>query len=115
MTQKNGPPKEVEGRPAPPGRPSTNVTSPHQGADTGILADTCQQLRTRHAASWRLPGGDPWSYEPPTAGYEAAALHLLACGLVPAPNVPALHEMWKANVESRRAVQVIAERWGLVA
>ena len=112
-----GPPiKKVKGRREPPGRPSTtNVTSTHQSADTGILADTCQQLRTRHAASWRLPGGDPWNYKPPTAGYEAAALHLLSSGLLPAPNVPAMREMWKANTESRRAVQVIAERWGLVA
>ena len=78
-------------------------------------------LRARRVASWRLPvlescgRSDPWHYEPPTTGYEAAALHLLELGLTPAPNIPAMQAMWTAGGESRRAVQIVAERWELAA
>jgi hypothetical protein len=51
---------------------------------------------------------------PPTRGYEPAALYLLDLGLLPAPNLEGLREMWAAGGESRRAAQVIARRWDLV-
>jgi hypothetical protein len=48
-------------------------------------------------------------------GYADAALHLLECGLLPAPNLDGLRLMWKAGGHSRHAAQLIAERWELVA
>jgi hypothetical protein len=116
----NGPPIEVEGRTTPHhqgGRPSTDQLD----TDTEDSNSTCQQMRARRAASWRLPvidcgRSDPWRYpEPGERGYGDAAAHLLALGLTPAPNAPALRAMWKAGNESRHAAQVVAERWGLVA
>jgi len=80
------------------------------------------QLCRRRAASWRLPvldssgRPDPWHYEPSgTTGYKDAVVHLLSLGLTPAPDLLALQAMWRADAESRRAAQVVAERWGLVA
>jgi hypothetical protein len=80
------------------------------------------ELHRRRSASWRLPvldsgRADPWLYEdgPALRGYEDAALHLMSLGLTPAPDLPALQAMWKAGAESRRAAQVVAQRWGLVA
>jgi hypothetical protein len=59
---------------------------------------------------------DPWRYDGPgVRGYEDAAHHLLAHGLTPAPNIPAMREMWKAGAESRWAVQIITQRWELAA
>jgi hypothetical protein len=77
-----------------------------------------RQLRRRRAASRRLPvlesgNADPWHYEPPTAGYEAAAAHLLGCGLLPAPNREGLRLMWSRGSHSRQAAELIAERWEL--
>ncbi len=46
-------------------------------------------------------------------GYKDAALHLLGAGLLPAPNVVALRSMWAAGGRSRRAAQLIADRWEL--
>jgi hypothetical protein len=100
---------------------TASQTRPHHTDQVGHEPTaTVRQLGARRAASWRLPAldsgrSDPWHYLAPTAGYEAAALHLLAHGLTPAPNVPAMREMWKADLDSRRAVQIIAERWKLVA
>ena len=76
-------------------------------------SDLSRQLRVRRAASWRLPGGDPWGHREPVGerGYPQAALHLLMAGLIPAPNWPALKSMWKSSSESRRAAQIVAERW----
>jgi hypothetical protein len=48
-------------------------------------------------------------------GYADAALHLLECGLLPAPNLDGLRLMWKAGGQWRQAAQLIAERWELVA
>jgi hypothetical protein len=85
------------------------------------MSRTPYQLRCRRSASRRLAildsgRADPWVYEPPgVSGYEAAARHLLDHGLVAAPNLPALREMWKAGGESRRVAQVIFEWWDLVA
>jgi hypothetical protein len=79
------------------------------------------QLRRRRGASYRLPVLDschsnPWWCELPSErGYAQAAEHLLNCGLTPAPNLAALRSMWKAGGASRRAAQVIAERWELAA
>ena len=101
-------------RPAPPqNRPSRNATN-------------AVSITRRREASWRLPvlesgRSDPWYYEPPTncetafRSYEDAARHLLSVGLTPAPNLTALHAMWKSGGQSRRAAQVIAARWGLAA
>jgi hypothetical protein len=48
-------------------------------------------------------------------GYREAAEHLLALGLTPAPNLPALRAMWTAGSETRRIAGIIAQRWGLAA
>lgn len=110
MSARNGPPKDD--RP-PENREPINSFSGRHATPT---ATNCKgQLRRRRDASRRLPGGDPWHYEPLTVGYEPAARHLLALGLTPAPNVAAMREIWKANAESRRIVQIIVERWEVVA
>jgi hypothetical protein len=49
------------------------------------------------------------------AGYEDAASHLLAAGLLPAPNVVALRSMWKAGGRSRRVAQIIAHSWEMAS
>jgi len=103
------PPKTTK-KPAPPqSRQSRN--SPN----VNIITSRCR----RRDASWRLPAlesgrFDPWHYEPPTAGYEDAAAHLLELGLTPAPDIPALQAMWKSGRDSRAVAQLIVERWGLV-
>jgi hypothetical protein len=56
------------------------------------------------------PNADESTAVPPTRGYEPAALYLLDLGLLPAPNLEGLREMWAAGGESRRAA-VIARRW----
>ncbi len=75
-----------------------------------------KQLRNRRAAAQRLPvlgcgRSDPWHYEPMTAGYAAAARHLMEQGLTPAPDVPALQELWQHGGEDQRLAVTIAERW----
>lgn len=73
-------------------------------------------LRRRRAASYRLPPlasgrRDPWFYDPPgQRGYEAAALHLLEHGLMPAANREGLQTM-----HDRQAAQLITDAWELVA
>jgi hypothetical protein len=79
-----------------------------------------QQLRTRRAASWRLPvlesgQSDPWWYAPPCAGYEDAAAHLLELGLTPAPNREGLRQMWMHGGQRRVDAELIAELWELAA
>ena len=69
----------------------------------------------RHAANRSEPLAcgcrDPWRYPPPGArGYEAAALHLLKHGLLPAFNREGLQAM-----RNRRAAQRITQAWELVA
>jgi hypothetical protein len=49
--------------------------------------------------------------EPSTRGYADAAEHLLALGLTPAPNVPALRDMWREGGETQRAAYRIATAW----
>lgn len=107
------PPKRK--RPALAGEPSRNCIG------TAQSSVYTQQLRTRRAASRRLPvlgdsgRSDPWWYEPTTVGYESAALHLLDLGLLPAANPDGLLEMWRRGGRARQAAQFIAERWELVA
>ena len=102
--RENGPPEEER----PPKGPINSLGS-HHTTPTGI--EYSRGLRRRRAAGWRLPGGDPWRYEPPTAGYELAAAHLLEAGFPPAPCLLAMRQMWKSGPESRRIAQAVAERW----
>lgn len=97
-----------------------HTTKPNSVSRTTSLTDSGTQCRMRRAASWRLPvldsrRADPWWYEPPSAGYEAAAHHLLGHGLTPAPNVTALRGMWNCGGAGRAAAEIVAERWGLTA
>jgi hypothetical protein len=87
-SQQNGAPKE-DGAPQGPDSLRSRHSQPDTHQDTG----TDQQLRA----------------------YECAASHLLAVGLTPAPDVPALRVMWKAGPESRRMAQIIADRWELAS
>jgi hypothetical protein len=141
MSPRNGPPKEVEAG-APhhqDDRPTTTTRriSSHHTTDradntkqqpkspgAALVRVPCHgprapqdvptQLRRRRAAVQRMPGSDPWCYEPPgVRGYPETAQHLLAHGLTPAPNLPALQAMWKAGDDDLNAARTIAERWGL--
>jgi hypothetical protein len=47
--------------------------------------------------------------------YEAAAAHLLAVDLTPAPDVPALRAMWARGGASRRMAEIIAHRWEMAS
>jgi hypothetical protein len=114
VTTRTGPPgkrKAWSASPSVQANPKTTVTTTNQR-----IQDSADQPRRRRAASWRLPAldscrRDPWWYEPPTAGYEQAAMHLLELGLPPAPNPEAMTAMWTAGAEGRRLARVIAERW----
>lgn len=44
-------------------------------------------------------------------GYRDAALHLLAEGLLPAPNVEALRALWRRGGEDQQLARRIAEDW----
>lgn len=83
-----------------------------------------RQMARRRAAARRLvPLGcgcaDPWPCrctDPPLSnlvldGYREAAQHLLALGLTPAPNLPAMRAMWRRGGEDRHLVGRIAELW----
>ena len=94
--------------------PCSHHATPTRNDDTG----SARQARRRRAASWRLPElesrrSDPWWYAPPTAGYEAAADHLLELGLMPAPNRDGLRAMWKRGGHHRRGAERIAHAWAL--
>ncbi|MGH6683965.1 MAG: hypothetical protein ACRECA_08620 [Pseudolabrys sp.] len=99
-------------------RPTTTYNTSHR-EETGYLHHsdlTPVQMRARRGGSRRLPvlgsgRSDPWWYEPPIAGYPEAAEHLLAAGLLPAPNIAALQDMWKRGGRSRHVARLIAERW----
>jgi hypothetical protein len=115
--QRTGPAKK-EG--APEG-PNVEISGHHTTNTLDIIDDngSVRQARLRRAASWRLPPkksgyrSDPWFYEPPTAGYVAAAHHLLDHGLIPAPNIAAMQLMWRQGGPQRRAAARIAEAWNL--
>jgi hypothetical protein len=100
----NGPPDEER----PPKGPINSLGS-HHTTPAGI--EYSRGIRRRRAASWRIPGGDPWRYEPPVGGYEEAAMHLLELGLTPGLCLPAMRQMWRDSPESRRVVRIISERW----
>jgi hypothetical protein len=84
-------------------------------------------LRRRREAAYRLPPlpcghVDPWTCRHPgepsarqVDGYHAAAVHLLGHGLLPAPNLPALREMWRRGGRDQALVRHIAERWEVAA
>jgi hypothetical protein len=80
-------------------------------------------LRRREAAR-RLPPlecgcSDPWPcrrFDPPPSsrsvdGYRDAALHLLAEGLIPAPNIKAMRELWRRGRDEQNLARTISELW----
>jgi len=99
-----------------PGSKATLTNCDIRGTDFTHIA---RHLRARRTASWRLPvhdcgrRSDPWWYEPPTAGYEKAAAHLIELGLTPAPNRGGLHRMWRRGGYQRRDAELVAARWEL--
>jgi hypothetical protein len=119
----NGPPENDEGGALT--SPADVEVDSHTTNATDVTA-IAVQLRRRRAASYRLPvldsgRADPWYYDRPepsertVEGYCAAATHLLALGLVPAPDLDAMRLMWRRDVEQRRLAQYIAERWEVAA
>lgn len=86
-------------------------------------------LRRRRAATYRLPvldcgHADPWTCKCSDSdnatdqyidGYRDAAQHLLAQGLTPAPNLPAMRGMWKRGGDDQRLAVRIAQRWEIAA
>lgn len=110
------------------GRPGGGTETAEQLAKaTPEYTSYARGLRRRRAASRRLPvldsgRSDPWAAhdagfsgnteKPTLRGYAEAAHHLLAHDLTPAPNAPALRQMWKDGGDDRSAAQVIAEHWG---
>jgi hypothetical protein len=102
----------------PPKGPIDSIHA--EGTESHYTTDR-RRLHLRRAASWRLPvqesgrRADPWFYDPPTAGYEAAVHHLLGHGLTPTPNHAALRDMWRCGGADQAAAEIIAKRWGLVS
>ncbi|OWL92844.1 hypothetical protein B7435_33390 [Mycolicibacterium peregrinum] len=87
-------------------------------------------LRRRRAATYRLPvhdcgHADPWTCkchddsdtttDQYIDGYRDAAQHLLAQGLTPAPNLPAMRGMWKRGGDDQRLAMRIAQLWEVAA
>lgn len=103
--------------PAPPGpSASTTTINGQQTANTQESTTPVRRLCARRAASQRLEGGDPWSYPPPgERGYQAAALHLLEVGLLPAADREGLRLMYRRGGSCRQAAEFIAERWDMAA
>jgi hypothetical protein len=97
----------------PPKGPINSLGSHHTTPADDHSTGSARQARCRRAASWRIVGGDPWRYGSPTAGYEAAADHLLELGLTLAPNRDGLRLMWKRSRHHRRAAARIAVAWEL--
>jgi hypothetical protein len=76
----------------------------------------------RHASARRLEPldcgrhSDPWVCDCVTSrysvdSYAAAARHLLAGGLTPAPDVEALRVLWRRSQADRDLVQAISALW----
>lgn len=128
---------EREGAPDQSADPTTNnyrppaVVPPH-GTSAPAPVSSRQELcvsgfeevaagRRRHEAARRLLAlesgrSDPWRYPAPGVdGYDDAAQHLLSLGLTPAPNHEALRAMWRRGGRSRRAAELVSERWDLEA
>lgn len=110
---------ENENRPAGNGAISTT---------TRCVPQYSHQLRQRRSASYRLPAlncgcRDPWPCRHPddqvtdreVNGYRDAAQHLLAHGLTPVPNLPAMRAMWKRGGDQQRLAMQIAGRWETAA
>lgn len=53
--------------------------------------------------------------DPYVRGYRRACQHLLAAGLLPAPCLPEMREMWASSREDRAIVRLIAESWELTS
>ena len=103
------PPSETGPDAVPTPEPVPTQTTRHAEASRNQPSRLAPvQLRRRRRESWRVvPLGsghaaglvDPWHYAPPSDGYEQAALHLLECGLLPAPDRDGLRAMWAAGAE----------------
>lgn len=87
-----------------------------------------EAVQRRRVASLRLPRldcgcRDPWPHtcleRPPSRrmvdAYLDAVLHLRACGLLAAPNIPAMQALWRRGGDERRLVSEIAAQWELAA
>ena len=88
------------------------------------------QLRRRRLASYRYPPmacspcRDPHGCrchspdeitERYVDGYQAAAQHLMAHGMVPAPNVDAMRVMWRLGGDDQRLAVRLADYWEVAA
>lgn len=104
------------------------------GAASKVTSQGCAQyiagIRRRRAATYRLPvlncgHADPWTCkchdntdeatDQYIDGYRDAAQHLLAQGLTPAPNLPAMRGMWKRGGDDQRLAVRIAQLWEVAA
>ena len=84
------------------------------------------QAWRRRRASWRcepLAGGhaDPWRpwrerlSDRQIDGYRDAVQHLHGLGLLAAPDVEAMRQLWRRSRDDRRLVSELAERWEFVS
>ena len=120
MIRENGPPEREEPGPTPGKTGPNHKALAAPPANTDDPTAIARQLRHRRGASYRLPvlesgRADPWFYEPTSASYEAAATHLLECGLTPAPNREGLQAMRTRGAHHRQSAKLIAERWDLAS
>jgi hypothetical protein len=119
----------------PPGRPGpTAETGPHQKpvdstTDKRMICHAgVAQWPRRRDASRRLPvldcrcrTADPWLCRCNASdllsehadAYLAAVKHLQHCGLLAAPNIPAMRELWRRSDDDRELMNEIAARWEL--
>lgn len=129
---RTGPPDKRKPGPTPGTGPlgkSAEATDKDQITASGrwCPADTVTCAWRRRRASHRLPvldcgHSDPWrSWRPEHVsdlqvdGYRAAVQHLRAHGLLAAPNIPAMQELWRLGGEDRRLVSELAAAWELAA
>lgn len=99
--------------------PEPEAQPHHKASATDYIAG----LRRRRAETYRRPKldcgcVDPWTNRHDEQitdnyvdGYRDAAEHLLASGLAPAPNLPAMRTMWKRGGNEQRLAMRIAELW----
>ena len=98
-----------------------------RAADTSQSNNAALQLRRRRRAAYRCEPDtsgcrDPWRPWRPehlsesyVDGYRDAARHLLAQGLLPAPNAPAMRVLWGRRGADQRLARTLAEHWQVVA